>query len=152
MSDSTNKSSKGKTYVLLFIAALLLIAGGYWYVKKDSSTFKKDTYEKQIKSLAEMEKSNPVKFLQAGGDFSKNLIGTKFKIHGKISNKATIANFKDITLDVAFFSETKTLIEKREIVVYDVFPANTSKDFELKVDRPQGSKNVTWTIVSATPY
>ncbi len=151
MSDLPKKSNTGKILIVLCCIALA-IGAWIWYNNKHKSGFQNDSYEKNKMTLADMEKANPKKFLSAGGDFNKNLFGTKFKVHGKITNTATIANYKDVALNVRFFSETKTIIEQREIVVYDFFPANSTKDFELKIDRPEGCKNVTWSVSSATAY
>jgi hypothetical protein len=147
------QTKKSKSW--LWIVIITIAAGGgmgYWKWNEHQKKFKPEAYETQKESLADIEKNNPAKFLKADGDFKKNLLGSKFKIKGTIANTATIANYKDVTLQLKFYSDTKTVIEEREVVVYDFFNANSNKTFDLKVDKPNGSKTVGWSVKTAIAY
>ena len=58
-------------------------------------------------------------------------------IRGTIKNTATVAKFKDVVLEVTFYSQTETPIETKEFTIYEFYSPNTTKNFELKVYPPE---------------
>jgi hypothetical protein len=73
-------------------------------------------------------------------------------IEGEFINKATIAKFKDITVKVSFYSQTKTLIDEKNYVIYEFYEPNSKKPFKLKIDElPQAYKEFGFEITGATP-
>jgi len=74
------------------------------------------------------------------------------KVHGTVTNKATLANFKDIVIEISYYSSTKTLISKERFVFYQFVPAHSKKLFEWKIKPPGGTNSMSWDAVDATPY
>lgn len=116
------------------------------------STLTDQSYETKVLSVEEMEKADPSKFLDAEGTYNENFWGNKLKIHGDVTNNATVANYKDVVIEVTFFTKTETVLDKQRYIIYDFFPAHQTKNFEMKIDRPDNCEKLGWKAVAATPY
>lgn len=110
------------------------------------------TYREKKLSVLEVEKANPTSFLTATGTYNRTLFGKKIKVFGTVTNKATVANFKDITIEVIYYSQTNSEIEREKFVLYDYIPANSTKDFEWKINPPRGTNTVGWDAINAVSY
>jgi hypothetical protein len=71
-------------------------------------------------------------------------------IRGTIKNTATIAKFKDVVLTVTFYSQTQTVIETKDYVIYEFYKPNTTNNFELKVYPPEAMKEFNVEVKNAT--
>jgi hypothetical protein len=133
-----------KTITTLFIATVLLTScnnGG------SSSS----TYEEKKMSLEDQEKQNPTDFLSAGGTYQPTLFGNNMKISGTVTNRATIATYKDVTIKVRYISNTDSDIGSGDYTIYDFFPPNQTKEFKIKIEVPDGTEKLGWDVVSAVP-
>jgi len=72
-------------------------------------------------------------------------------IEGKIKNTATLAKFKDVVLRVKHFSQTNTLIEQKDFVIYEFYEPRKMKNFVLKVYPPEAHHTFDVDVVRATP-
>jgi hypothetical protein len=141
---------KKKRFPVLFIANCLLLVAisscGGSDVKTGSG--KKDKYEETKENLAETEKKNPVRFLSVSSHDKKNLIGQTV-IKGTLKNKATVASYKDVEVELSFFSKTGALLEKDIEVIYETVAAGKETDFKTKYFAPKGTDSVVLKVVSA---
>jgi len=72
-------------------------------------------------------------------------------IQGNITNKASLAKYKDLKITLSFYSRTKTLIDKQSYVLYDYYKPNTTKQFKIKIKKlPQDYVNFSFIINGAT--
>jgi len=108
----------------------------------------KDKYEQTKETLEQTEKKNPKRFLMVEGSDRKNLIGQRV-IKGTISNKATVASYKDIDIELSFYSETGALLEKDHEVIYETITAGNSTNFKTKYFAPKGTDSVVMKIAGA---
>jgi len=108
----------------------------------------KDKYDQTKETLEETEKKNPKRFLSVDGYKRRNLI-RETVVKGTITNKATVASYKDIDVEISFYSETGALLLKDHEVVYKVIGPNSNEDFKYKTYAPKGSDSVSMKIVSA---
>lgn len=108
----------------------------------------KDKYEQTKETLEETEKKNPKRFLSVDGYKRRNLI-RETVVKGTITNKATVTSYKDIDVEISFYSETGALLLKDHEVVYKVIAPNSSEDFKYKTYAPKGSDSVSMKIVNA---
>ncbi len=108
----------------------------------------KDKYEQTKETLEQTEKKNPQRFLSVEGDERKNLI-RQTVVKGTISNKATVASFKDIDVELSFYSETGALLLKDHEVVYKIVGPNSSENFKYKTYAPKGTDSVVMKIAGA---
>ena len=110
-----------------------------------------ETYEEKVRSVEDIERSEPLKFLSNSATCDKNFWGDKIKIHGEISNSATVAEFKDVVIRVTFYSKTNTVIKADSYTVYDFFPPKSTKKYELKINNCKDAAIYNFEIESATP-
>jgi hypothetical protein len=110
------------------------------------------TYQEKVMTVEEIEKANPSQFLDASGNYRENLFGDAMKVNGTIKNNATVANYKDVVVEVIFYSETDTELDRKQYTIFDFVPAHSTVTFKLKIDRPQACKKLGWNAISATPY
>ena len=115
---------------------------------KAADTKSKDKYEQTKETLEQTEKKNPKRFLSVEGSDRKNLIGQRV-IKGTISNKASVASYKDIDIELSFYSETGALLEKDHEVIYETIAAGGSTNFKTKYFAPKGTDSVAMKIAGA---
>lgn len=115
---------------------------------KASDAKGKDKYEQTKETLEQTEKKNPKRFLSVEGSDRKNLIGQRV-IKGTITNKASVASFKDVDVELSFYSETGALLEKDHEVIYETITAGNSTNFKTKYFAPKGTDSVAMKVVGA---
>ncbi len=108
----------------------------------------KDSYEKAKENLADKEKKDPKNFLIVSGNDKHNLIG-QMVIKGTVTNKATVATYKDVDVQLTFFSKTGALLETDKETVYETLAPGGSKKFKTKYFAPKGSDSVALEILGA---
>lgn len=134
-----------KVFVVIMLSTIILSACNS---KKADATAEKDSYEKTKETLEEKEKKNPTNFLKVSGHDKHNLIGQTV-IKGTVSNNAKVCTYKDVELELSFFSKTGTLLEKDNETVYDEIAPGTSSNFKTKYFAPKGTDSVGIKILSA---
>lgn len=107
-----------------------------------------DKYEAKKKSLEETERENPLQFLRIKGDNHVNLLNQEV-VEGEITNKATLAAFKDIEVRITFKSKIGSTIEKAVKTVNEVVPPGESVSFKFKMKKPKGTSDVSVDITGA---
>lgn len=70
-------------------------------------------------------------------------------IKGTITNKATVARYKDIDVELAFYSKTGALLEKDHEVIYETISPGTTADFKTKYYAPKGTDSIALKIIAA---
>ncbi len=71
-------------------------------------------------------------------------------INGTIYNSATMATFKDIVLKVKFLTNTDAVLDSKSYTLYEYVSPNGSKDFQIKVVSPSGTKKISAEIFKAS--
>jgi hypothetical protein len=56
-------------------------------------------------TIEQTENSDPLRFLSVDGKYNESFWGTKFKLKGKITNRATIADYKDVVVKITYYSK-----------------------------------------------
>lgn len=108
----------------------------------------KDKYEQTKETLDQTEKKNPKRFLSVEGNDRKNLIG-QLVIKGTVTNNATVASYKDVDVELSFFSKTGALLEKDHEVIYETLAPGSRTNFKTKYFAPKGTDSVAMKIVGA---
>ncbi len=130
---------------LIMLSFVFAACGGD---EKSADKNDKDKYEQTKETLEQTEKKNPKRFLTVEGSDRKNLIGQRV-IKGTVSNKATVASYKDVDIELSFYSETGTLLEKDHEVIYETIAPGGSTSFKTKYFAPKGTDSVAMKIVGA---
>ncbi|MCO6500615.1 MAG: hypothetical protein J5I47_09590 [Vicingus serpentipes] len=111
-----------------------------------------DTYQEKVMTVEEIERSQPTNFLSADGTYRENFWGDKFKVSCKITNKATVATYKDAVVRVTYYTKTKTVLGSNDYTVYETFPPSSTKIVELKIDNYKNVNSIGWDVISAKAY
>ena len=136
---------KSLTALLIICSAFLFSCGGG---DSKSPEKEKDSYEKTKESLGDKEKKTPENFLAVEGHDKKNILGQTV-VKGTVTNKATVASYKDIDLKLDFYSKTGTLLESDKETVFEVLAPGESKKFKTKYFAPKGTDSVALTVTGA---
>lgn len=142
-----------KNSIIAVIVLILLSCG--------PATIKKTPEELRAELLIQ-EESTPTSYVTVGD--STSIIPNKIKdaglfseaqydgwlVSGVIKNTATIARFKDVVLTVTLYSQTQTIIDRQNFIIYEYFEPNSIKPFSLKINAPQATNTYHVTVNSAT--
>lgn len=135
-----------KKIPLLAIMIIAVLMSCKSKAKKESA--ERDNYEKAKESLAEREKKSPTAFLKVISKDKHNLIGQTV-IKGNVSNSAKVCTYKDVELELSFFSKTGVLLEKDSETVYEVIEPGKSAAFKSKYFAPKGTDSVAIKVLNA---
>jgi type IV pilus biogenesis protein CpaD/CtpE len=131
--------------VLLFITLLFITACSS---NDKKTTDKKDAYEQTKETLAETEKKNPTRFLSVEGHDKKNLLGQTV-VKGTLTSKATVSSYKDVEIELSFYSKTGTLLEKDIETIFETIAPGKDADFKTKYFAPKGTDSVALKVMGA---
>jgi hypothetical protein len=121
------------------------------------------TTEELRMELAQQEAANPIAQLVASGTIEENKVLIQkpdffhhsiyqtqgYIIHGIIRNKATLAQFKDATVQINFYTETQTDLGGNNFVVYKYFNPNSETSFDIKVNPPPVMRTFSIQVIGA---
>ena len=130
------------------LAIMLLALSACSSGDKKSPDKTKDQYEQTKETLAETEKKNPQLFIVVSGHDKRNLIGQTV-VKGTLSNNAKVSSFKDVDLEISFFSKTGALLEKDKETIYETLAPGDSKNFKTKYFAPKGTDSVALKVMGA---
>ncbi|EJF08897.1 hypothetical protein O71_18186 [Pontibacter sp. BAB1700] len=128
-------------FALLLTLGLSSCDSGY----ADSSSI---SYEEAKLSIEQQEKLYPLNFVDVDGTYRKNFIG-EWVLEGKINSTATLAKYKDVVLDIKYYSKTETLIGRDREIIYDYLAPGSNVKFKIKTFGPKGAKSVGIDIADA---
>lgn len=131
--------------VFLSAAVMFLSACDTAEVKVD---FAKQDYDQTKESLLKKETKDPLPFLRVSGSNKRNLIGQTV-VKGKLINMATLAVYKDVNVELKFYSKTGSLLETDNETFYEIIHPGESKDFKTKYFAPKGTDSVALKVVAA---
>jgi hypothetical protein len=112
---------------------------------------KPKSYIEQKMTIEETENSDPLRFLSVEGNYNESFWGTKFKLKGKVTNQATIADYKDLIMKITYYSQTKSAIGTKDYTIYKIFEPNQVTEFKLDVANYKDVKSIGLEIVGAIP-
>lgn len=144
---------------LLFIALLLtLVACG--------ESPRPKTAEELKMELKLNEELSPLLYLKApkatieklekkvrnGGLFRKAEYAPDGAIfRSSIKNTATLAKYKDLQIRITYYSRTKTVIKRENLVVYDYYPPNKTTPLQIRLKEiPSAYDSFSYEIIGAT--
>jgi len=169
----TPKKQSGikKTIIIISIVLIVVIVGGITifsklYNSNDNNNSKQDifekynkngnsseeSYEEKVMTIEEIEYSQPTNFLSADATYRENFWGDKIKVKCSITNNATVATYKDVVIRITYYTKTGTEITSEEHVIYEVFPPNSTKTVELKIDNYAHVNSIDCEVIGASPY
>jgi hypothetical protein len=159
---NTQKTKSNKKSIWFWTGLIIIIVIGITtYIDKRSNgngnenrLFSNPSREKSPEELRQelvsRERENPVNYLKIEGTMRNNLIGLKV-LEGTITNSASIANFKDVVVEVTWFTKTDTELSKVYYTVYEYVGAGNSIRYKIKADAPGATGGFQINVSSATP-
>lgn len=115
----------------------------------DTSSGSAVTHHEARMSIEQEEALYPQNYLLADGTYRESFLGGEFVIKGNIFNQATHVDYKDVVIEINYYSQTETLIDTERYVLYKHFPTNHTIPFELRVKKPAAAKQLGWRVIDA---
>lgn len=134
-----------------FILLLVISSAILFSCNSDNAKSEQESYELTKENLLEKEQKNPQGFLLVSGNNRRNLLGQTV-IKGIITNKATVAVFKDVAIKLSFYSKTKALLETDKETIFEQLKPGESKEFKTKYFAPKGTDSVVLEVLGAKPH
>ena len=135
-----------RVLAILIIVCIAIFA----FVDYMNEKYSGSSYEESIMTIGEMEVADPSLYLNTTGTYKPTFLGDQLKINGVIENKATVTNYKDVVIEVIFYSKTNSEIAREQYTIYDFFAPNTKKEFKLKVKNYSNVETIGWNVFNAT--
>ncbi|HXS56207.1 MAG TPA: hypothetical protein VN726_08780 [Hanamia sp.] len=132
-------------FVLLTPAVILFSCNSSGQKDKESE---KKSYEETKETLLKKEQKSPSDFLLVTGKDRRNILGQTV-VKGILTNKATVAVFKDVDLKLSFYSKTRALLETDKETIFEILQPGESKNFKTKYFAPKGTDSVALQILGA---
>ena len=144
-----NKKTKSWKGILIktAVVSVLIIVGLEIYANINDQN--QESYVDKVMTIEEIENSTPTDFLDADGTYDESFWGTKINVDGKITNSATVADYKDVVVRVTYYSKTKTILGNEDYTLYEIFPSNSVKPFKLKIDNYKDVNSIGLEVISA---
>lgn len=108
----------------------------------------KESYEAAKETLQQKELKSPQNFITVSGHNRNNLVGQTV-VKGTITNKATVATYKDVDVKLDFYSKTGTLLETDKETVFEIIAPGQTKNFKTKYFAPKGTDSVALSVTAA---
>jgi len=131
------------TLALTLLSSLFLFA-----CNPDNTVKEKESYNATKNSLLQKEEKNPRAFIVVTGNSRKNIVGQTV-VKGTLINKAKIATYKDVNIQLDFYSKTKALLETDKETIFQIINPGESQDFKTKYFAPKGTDSVGLKVLNA---
>ncbi len=107
------------------------------------------SYIESKSTIENQEKEKPLAFLSIDATHKKNLFGM-WVIEGDVTNSATLVTYKDIEIEVNYYSKENELLGTSTEVIPDEFPASETNAFKIKITGFEKTNNIDWKIINAS--
>ncbi len=156
VASPTKQKSKFNIWSILQVLAGLFLCGFVIMLLlinkfNGSGSSSGESYEQKVMTVEEIERLTPTDFLSASGTYKETFWGDKFKVNCVITNKATVATYKDAVVRITYYSKTQTALGSKDYTVYEIFPPTSTKTVELKIDNYKDVGSLGWDVISAIP-
>ncbi len=135
-----------KISLLVFTSVLLLATS--CRTKEEKENANRENYETSKRSIEELEKETPAKFLTVTGNDKRNLLGQTV-VKGQVHNHAKMVTYKDVDIKLFFYSKTGALLQEDQEMVYENVAPGATVTFKSKYFAPKGTDSIAMTVLSA---
>lgn len=97
----------------------------------------------------DIERVSPLKYLKLTSKYRINVF-KDIKIEGRIANYASVANYKDVTLQVFCINKAGQVIKREKKTVLDLIVPNLSLPFEIATKAADSTDTVMIKLFDAT--
>ena len=134
-----------KIIPILIVSSMLFLACNN---SANNAAAEKEKYQQAKESLQEKEAKNPEGFLLVSSTNKHNIIGQTV-IKGTINNNAKVCIYKDVQLELTFFSKTGALLLTTNETVYNTLEPGKTVPFKAKEFAPKGTDSVAIKVIGA---
>ena len=139
--------------LLILVGVIFLVIIISYSLNRPGGSIGSSSYQKKVMTVEEIEKADPAKFLEASGTYAPAFWDENvFTLTGTVKNNATVANYKDVVIEVKFLSSTETELSSQQYVLYEFVPAHSEKLFLWKIEKKEGCEKLGLYVISAVPY
>lgn len=135
-----------KNHIVCLLAILFFLAS--CETAEVKVNFEKQDYDQTKVALLKKETKDPLPFLRVSGSSKRNLVGQTV-VKGNLVNTATLAVYKDVNVELKFYSKTGALLETDNETFYEIIHPGESKDFKTKYFTPKGTDSVALKVIAA---
>ncbi len=132
----------------LLIPTFVLLLAASCQTKEEKEASNRENYETSKRSIEELEKDTPVKFLSVTGNDKRNLLGQTV-VKGQVHNHAKMVTYKDVDIKLFFYSKTGALLQEDQEMIYENIAPGTTVNFKSKYFAPKGTDSIAMTVLSA---
>lgn len=135
---------------LMKITFGFLICCAIFFVSCNSENANQEqkSYKETKNALLKKEERDPAAFISVNGNSKKNIVGQTV-VKGTLMNKASVATYKDVNLQLTFYSKTKALLETDKETIYQILNPGDVQDFKTKYFAPKGTDSVGLKVLGA---
>jgi len=121
-----------KLFLLFSILIISSCDSGNEPTAPTTDSIAKPTYPEIKVTLEEKEKSDPLPFLKLHNVvFRQNLLD-QWVVEGTVYNHATVAKYKDVVLDIIYYTKTRTELGRTRETLYEFVSPNNYQTFKFK--------------------
>jgi len=99
-------------------------------------------------SQGDFERINPLSYLDLKSDYYFK--GNELIIDGRITDYATLAKFKDVTIQVFYQNAKGEIISKEKLVALDLIKPNQTAAFKIATPAPDSTRKAVVKLFDAT--
>ncbi|SFC31146.1 hypothetical protein SAMN04489722_102172 [Algibacter lectus] len=117
----------------------------------DKETQRKNDEAAQIQFEIESEQKFPSSNIDAKGSYRKRILHSGYEINFEIINKAKFTTYKDLVIQLSYYSKTKTLLHTENMKIYEILKPNQVLKIEknTKGGNIENTKTLGWRCISA---
>lgn len=154
--EDSPKNTRKIIFICMGIVIVIIVAVMAFNESQHSYSDYPKTESELRAELKMNEQNNPLKYLSDDEVYLQKDVKMfkqtyKGTITGYIVNNATMAKYKDVEVEVVYYSQTETEIRKESYVIYNYYEPNSKKKFTLNVTYPKAYHSFGLRIIGATP-
>jgi len=159
------KKKKPAKFIVVSGVVIILAILAYIYINKSNQSYNSDSYnsdsynsnsynsnsynESNNPTPEELEEKNPKDYISIKYELKYRILSGKDQIEGVIKNSANNTTYKNVEIQVNYYTKTGTLLDSENFVLYEYVNPRGYKAFQLKVKSPDGTKSIGVDILGA---
>jgi hypothetical protein len=111
-----------------------------------------ETERSQPVKVGGLKRSQPVKDLTVREVCVTNMVDEKsWSIHGLIVNSSTDSTFKEVVVEITYYSEDETSLGSKTYTIPEIFSPQSKKDVALNIEPNKGDvRRIGMNVINAT--
>ncbi|MBL7713499.1 MAG: DUF4339 domain-containing protein [Chitinophagaceae bacterium] len=147
--EEQSERKRGGQVLLVVLLVGLLVAAGVYYANRLAGPVQQQSNTVGVMTVAETERSHPADFLSAATEYSENFGADQLNIRGIITNKATLATYKDAVIRVTCYSKDKAELSTQDHTLRERFAPNSRSGFAFQAARHPDAYSIAVALVGA---